>query len=333
MTDTDIYRQLAQTLGLGESPLVPKMYKELVDEDEARVLLAAAPPATLEELAEKTGISKNEVENMIGSLFKKGLIFKSKKEDAARYYRVRQFLQFHDATAVALDVPQKLLDLLKEFMNTEWIEFQGGLKKVLPKPVMRVVPVNVTIDPQTRILAFDDVKQLIEDARNVAVTRCSCRVIDGSCGKPIDVCMQIDKAADYCIERETGRKLTREEAIEMLKMCEEEGLVHVSSNKRSLGHVICNCCDDCCMSWGAVKEGVEQFIAPSRFMAVVDSGQCTSCETCLERCFFDAISLEGENGSALVDSAKCMGCGLCLVTCPSEAIVLKETRSEDFVPA
>ena len=50
-----------------------------------------------------------------------------------------------------------------------------------------------------------------------------------------------DRAADYSIERGTGRKLTNEEAVRILEMCEEQGLVHVAENKQGVGHVICNC--------------------------------------------------------------------------------------------
>ena len=42
-----------------------------------------------------------------------------------------------------------------------------------------------------------------------------------------------------------------------------------------------------------------KFVLPSRFKANVDAGQCSSCETCLERCYFDAISMDGDDGTAL----------------------------------
>ncbi len=332
MTDTDLYQQLAATLGLEKSELVRQMYKVLVDEREAQILLAASPPATIEELAANTGFKEDEIEKAINSLFIKGLMFKSKKPDATRYYRVRQFLQFHDATAIAKDAPQELLDLLKEFMHTEWDDFQSFFKELLPKPIFRVIPVNVSINPATQILAFDDVKEQIESAQTLAVTACSCRVIDGSCEKPIDVCLQLNKSARYAIERGTGRAITKNEAIDILKVCEDAGLLHVTKNARSLGHVICNCCEDCCMSWVAGKEKITKAVAPSRFTAFADPDLCTSCETCIQRCFFGAISLKGENSTALVDADKCMGCGLCLVTCPDKALSLKETRAEDFVP-
>jgi ferredoxin len=146
--------------------------------------------------------------------------------------------------------------------------------------------------------------------------------------------MQFGRAADYAIERGTGRKLNMQEAIDMLKAAEDEGLVHVGSNAKSIGHVICNCCEDCCMNWPLDKSGAKvKFVLPSRFEAVVDAELCSSCETCLDRCSFDAFSMEGENETALVDPEICMGCGVCLVTCPEEALSLKEVRPEDFVPA
>lgn len=144
--------------------------------------------------------------------------------------------------------------------------------------------------------------------------------------------MQFGKAADYAIERGTGRKIDKKEAMEILRISEEAGLVHISNNTRSLGHVICNCCEDCCMTWAVDKNDVTKFAAPSRFLAKVDEELCSGCETCLDRCAFKAISMSGEDDSALIDQETCMGCGLCLVTCPEEAISLSAVRTEDFVP-
>jgi len=332
MTEKTLYQQLSEAIGAGESPLVPKIFEALADENEAKILLAAAPPATIDEISEKTGLPSEDVRTMLDSLFNKGLIFMSKKEGPTRYYRVRNVAQFHDATAVALDASREMLDLWKEYTETEWSEYLKQIEAVIPQSLVRVVPVNVTIDSKAQILAFEDVKSIVEGAKSLAVTKCSCRVIDGKCGKPVEVCIQVNRAADYAIERGTGRKLGVEEAIDMLKMCEEEGLVHVSDNRKAVGHVICNCCNDCCINWPSVRTGLKKFIAPSRFEALVDAESCSSCETCMEACFFDAISMEGEDETAVVDPKKCMGCGVCIVSCPTEAISLKEVRSPDFVP-
>jgi Pyruvate/2-oxoacid:ferredoxin oxidoreductase delta subunit/predicted transcriptional regulator len=331
MDNMELYKQLAESVGAGESLTVAQIFKTIANENEAKVLLTASPPATIEEISQKTGIAAGNVEKMMDPLFKKGLIFKSKKEGPTRYYRVRRLLQFHDSSAVAENPPQEMLNLWKKYMTTEFAEYRKKTYDMLPAPFMRVIPVNVSIEPQNKVMAFDDIVSLLKEAKNIAVTKCSCRVIDGSCGKPVEVCIQIDKGADYAIERGTGKKISKDEAVDMIKQCEEEGLVHISGNIRSVSHVICNCCEDCCMNWPVTKENITKYISPSRFQAVIDQALCTGCEACMDRCYFNAISAEDDD-QIIITASNCMGCGLCAVTCPEEAITLKEVRSPDFVP-
>jgi Pyruvate/2-oxoacid:ferredoxin oxidoreductase delta subunit len=331
MTKDPLYQQLAEAIGVGDSVIIPKIFAILANADEARVLLAAAPPAPLEEIAEKAGLPVDAVEGMIEPLFKKGLMFKSKKEGKVRYYRVRQLFQFHDATIVTKDLPREFFELWKEYYDTEFKKHHRQFESILPNSVVRVVPVNIAVEPDIQVAAFEDIKQLVQSAENLAVTNCTCRLVDGSCGKPLEVCIQCNRSADYALERGTGRKITKEEALEILRMCEEEGLVHVVNNTRSIGHVICNCCEDCCINWPGPRQSGVNFAAPSRFTAVCDVDLCTECEVCVERCHFGAIDMD--NQTERIDKEKCMGCGLCVVTCPVEAITLKEFRGEDFVPA
>ncbi len=331
MTEKDMYQELAESIGAGDSKIVPEIMKKMADEREIKIVMAASPPTTLEELVEKTGILRDEVEQMLDTLFIKGLIFKSRKKDAMRYYRVRHLIQFHDATILWPNISKEMLDMWKEFDHKEWPGYLDTIENIIPKPGSRVVPVNVSVSPESQIKAFEDVRQIVENADRLAVVNCTCRLVNGECGKPVEVCIQINRAADYTLERGTGRELTKEEAIEMLKMCEEEGLVHITDNRRSLGNLICNCCDDCCINWPGSRKANKKFVAPSRFIAYVDPELCTSCEVCLDRCYFDAITMDGEEGVALIDEENCMGCGLCLVTCDSEAMTLKETRTENFV--
>jgi Pyruvate/2-oxoacid:ferredoxin oxidoreductase delta subunit len=328
-----LWERLAEAVGAVDSKIIPELLKTLADEKEARLLLAAAPPATVEELSEQTGIGAEEIEGLIDPLFRKGLLFKSRKKDAQRYYRVRHLFQLHDSTAVMNNPPREMLELWKRHMAEEWVGLTEKIKKANPSSSMRVVPVNVAIEPSKEILAFDDVRRLIADSRNLAVTRCSCRVIDGACGKPLEVCIQIDRAADYAIERGTGRPLGKDEAVEMLRMCEQEGLVHAAENRQTSGHVICNCCPDCCINWVATTSGVRPVAVPSRFRASVDPDECTGCGDCVDRCFFGAIAMEDGSAIAIVHEDTCMGCGLCQVVCAPVAIQMEAVRPAEFVPA
>ncbi len=331
MAYRELCRQLAEGIGAGNSPLMPRIFEALVNGDEAKVLLAAAPPATVGELAGKTGLSPDTIATMMDSLFQRGLIFKSTKGEEIKYYRVKSVPQMHDSTSLTPGISKDILELWKEYMKTEWPEYGGKIMEMLPGSIMRVIPVNESVEPESQILAYDDVIKIIEDAKILSVTNCSCRVIDGACGKPLEVCMQVDRAAEYNIERGTGRPLSKKEAVDILKMCEEEGLVHVADNRQVVGHVICNCCRDCCLNW-SVMNGPKKWVAPSRFKAVVDHDLCTGCEACVDRCFFDAITIDDDD-LAIVDEEKCLGCGVCTVTCPTEAMRLVEARAADFVPA
>ncbi len=329
MANMDVCRELTEAIGAGQSPLMPRIFEALVNDDEAKVLLAAAPSATVDELAGKTGFPLDTIQEMMDSLFHRGLIFKSRKGETLKYYRVKNVPQMHDSTVLTPDVSQDVLDLWKAYMKEEWPVYGKQIMEFLPGSIMRVIPVNESIESGSRILAYDDVVKIIEGAKTLTVTKCTCRIIDGACGLPLEVCMQVDRAAEYNLERGTGRKLTRDEALDILKLSAEAGLVHVADNQRVVGHVICNCCRDCCLNWD-VMEGTKKWVAPSRFEAFVDEDACTGCETCIDRCFFDALSMDDE--VAVVDSEKCLGCGVCTIPCPTSAIELKEVRPEEFVP-
>ncbi|MBU4317196.1 MAG: 4Fe-4S binding protein [Proteobacteria bacterium] len=333
MADLTLYEQLAESIGIKGSEIIPEMFAMIADEDEAKFVLAAAPPGTVEEIAQKAGIPLEKAEKMVRPLFLKGLLFKSKKPGETRYYKIRNYVQFHDGTVLSPDIPEGYLALLREFEKTLVKDMQEGRDQAGYTPFMRVVPINVTVDAKTQVLAMDDVEKMIQEANVIAVTACSCRTIHPVTEVPLEVCMQLDKAAVYAIDRGTGRELSKEQAMEMLHMCEKEGLVHCVINTQSLGYMICNCDNQSCSNWPGDKKYAKTFAAPSRFLAVVDSENCSACDACIDRCYFYAISMGGKGDTAQVDEDRCMGCGLCAVTCPEDAITMKEVRKIETIPA
>ncbi len=56
--------------------------------------------------------------------------------------------------------------------------------------------------------------------------------------------------------------------------------------------------------------------------AKIDLEKCTGCESCVEVCPVEAISMEDDK--AKVDEENCVDCGTCVDECPSEAISLDE---------
>ena len=167
MAELSLCKKLAQGIGAGDSPVMPKIFEILVNDDEANVLLSAFPPVTIEELAEKTGFSQEKIAAMMDSLFNRGLIFKARKGDAMRYYRVKSVPQMHDSTTLTPGVTREVLNLWKEYMEKEWPAYGAKIMEILPGSIMRVIPVNEGIVPESKILAYDDVIRIIEEAKTL----------------------------------------------------------------------------------------------------------------------------------------------------------------------
>ena len=64
MAESTHYQQLAESVGVPGSDTIAAIFETLANENEASVMVAASPPATLEELSEKTGIQKDEIEKI-----------------------------------------------------------------------------------------------------------------------------------------------------------------------------------------------------------------------------------------------------------------------------
>jgi ferredoxin len=58
-------------------------------------------------------------------------------------------------------------------------------------------------------------------------------------------------------------------------------------------------------------------------MAVkVDKDLCVGCETCIDECPSEAITMA--EGCAVIDKDKCVDCNTCVDVCPSQAITPEE---------
>lgn len=330
MEEEDRYQKLAEKILMGNSVIIPKLFEMIATVEEADLLLAL--PGTVCEAAVKLGADETSVQSMLDTLFRKGLVFKKEKEGSVQYRMCRDFMQFHDASILWPEAPREYLDLWQRYMEEEWPAFSELVDKLLPKPVARVVPVCESVDVRQQILAFEDVREIVEKESPIAVVNCTCRLTARKCDRPVEICLQVGKAGEYTLERGTGREVDKEEALSLLRQAEEAGLIHVTMNRTSGFHFICNCCNDCCITFPMLIERRLKLCDPSRYAAVVDPETCDGCGQCLERCYFGALSLEGEAAVAKVDPGECMGCGLCQVVCPTGAIALTAVRDIDFIP-
>jgi ferredoxin len=191
-----------------------------------------------------------------------------------------------------------------------------------------VIPVNETIETRNTVLSFEDCAKMVEASPQVAVVKCPCRLSQKNCSSPLEACIQLNRGAEYALDRGHGRKISKEEALDILRRSEEAGLVHMTENRVS-SNVICNCCTCCCEMFRLMKySGKKWILSPSRYVASVNE-ECTACGSCVDICPVEAVTVDG---SAVVNAGSCMGCGLCATVCSVDAIKLNQARPEEHVP-
>lgn len=142
--------------------------------------------------------------------------------------------------------------------------------------------------------------------------------------------MKFDDMVEFLIEKGFGREITKEEAQEIIKKTEEDGLVHFVDNAEEDVKHNCNCCGCCCWNVGPIRrrQVPRDLIMATYFIAEVDKEACNGCSNCDDVCPVDAITI-GDN-LAIIDKEWCIGCGLCRTRCPLEATKLE--RRSDVVP-
>ena len=62
-------------------------------------------------------------------------------------------------------------------------------------------------------------------------------------------------------------------------------------------------------------------------MLNIIKNKCTGCEVCIDKCPFDALSME-EN-KAVVDHDTCTMCGICVKACEFDAIELEKEEKKE----
>jgi ferredoxin len=190
---------------------------------------------------------------------------------------------------------------------------------------LRSLPVKVPVNISRPVAPYEDVKELIKKQDRIALTKCFCaaqqQLLGSKCDQPLEVCLLLGFYAEYYVEQGMGRRISQEEALELLAKAEEAGLVHQIPDSEDPG-AICSCCPDCCGELRVVKllPNPAALITCSYFCQP-DPESCNGCEICLDRCPMEAISLT-EDQVASINLNRCIGCGLCINSCPEEALTL-----------
>lgn len=275
----------------------------VVSDEQAEVAIAAGSrqPRTLEYLAEKSGKSldltrklamelaeigvftvwtdeKDKKDRYYMEIFAPGILERmvGNREQLARYPQIGRAFEAHTRMAAA-----KLSDVMP---------MGSGL--------MRVVPIESSIADNPDAIPEEKLSWYLDKYKIYSVSDCSCRasrrILGEGCGHlEYDMCLHLGPAAEYYARTGKARYVTRQEAEQLLKKAEENGLMHCMPNINEPGDSdsICNCCACSCFGLRVGLMFGARDAVRSNFVAAVDEEKCVACGQCVEHCPGNALKL------------------------------------------
>ena len=331
----DIYKKLAKHLNNTpggfpptESGVEIRILKRLFTETEAEIALSLVmmpePVAAVAERAEKT---IEEIELVLQQMVKKGLAIHSAR-DGNDYYMAAQFV----IGIWEYQVNRLNKDLIRDF--NEYVPVLMKEQAKVKTKQLRVIPVSKSINAEMKVMGYEEAEKIIRSQSKILVAPCICRtehnIMGKGCDRMIESCLVFGGGAYFYEERGIGRTITYDEAIDILHMGIDQGLVLQPGNSKKPMN-ICMCCSCCCQILSNIKKSDSPAeLVNSSYFSRVNEETCIACGACREKCPMDAISLED---TATVDIKRCIGCGICITACEYDSIRLYPKNDDDrWVP-
>ncbi len=338
--EDDIYRKLQIYLDSlpvdypeTESGVEIRILKHLFTPQEAEIALnlkiIPQEPKAMFRPFKKKGWTLEQFSEALLTMAKKGSINWIRRRDGTNYYSIAFLIAgFYDYQIDRLT--KELADDFFQYLD------EGFMSAMLENGIlqMRTIPIEKSISVEYNVSNYDEIKAIIEDIdKTLYLSPCICRqskeVQGKACDHPIETCISIGVNPRIFLEQ--GREITKEEALEVLKMSQDKGMVISPSNAQK-PFMICSCCRCSCF----VLDNLKKYANPaqyinSNYFVEIDRESCSGCAECITSCHMDANKINDE-GISEVDLGYCIGCGVCIPACPENARKLTKKPTETVPP-
>ena len=303
--------KLAKIIGGASGMLVkidenaPEYYcmENIVSDDEADIAIAAGlrKERTAGWLAAKVGKTVAEIQPALDNLVYYGVFRRVYSEELGED---TYFMQIFAPGILEMMVNNQPLMAAHSEVGRAFEEYtrlrMQAMGPILPDGygLMRVIPVESAIEGLPGVTDDERLSYYLNKYDTFSVSPCSCRasrtLLGDGCGHLAeDMCVQMGKGAEHYIRSGRARQISREEAYEIVKRAEENGLMHDIPNIEGSGETsaICNCCACACFGLRAGMMFGARDAIRSNFVAEVDEAKCVACAQCVEVCPGNALKL------------------------------------------
>ncbi|MFX1434170.1 MAG: ATP-binding protein [Promethearchaeota archaeon] len=339
-SEDDIYRNLQKYLDSlpidypeTESGVELRILKHLFTPQEAEIALnlkiIPQEPRAMFRPFKKKGWTLEQFSGALLRMAKKGAINWIRRRDGTNYYSIAFLMVgFYD---------YQIDKLTKDFSeDIDQYMDEGFIPAMLENGIlqMRTIPIEKSVSLEYNISNFDEIKTIIDNVEKALyLSPCICRqskdVQGKGCDHPKETCISIGVSPRIFLKQ--GREITKDEALKVLRMAQDRGMVICPTNTQK-PFVICCCCGCSCVFLTNLKKYANpaQYVN-SNYFVEIDKDLCSGCANCITDCPMDANKIN-EKGISEADLGYCIGCGVCIPNCPNTARYLVKKPSESIPP-
>lgn len=271
---------------------------------EVALKMGVRKPKTLDEMVKLTGMEREYLRDLLQRMGEIGIIeFGWENPGHEKQYILPMFVP---GSAEYLNMSMKQIrehpEVAKFFERMTFLPLEKITPMVPPGGAgigMHVIPVERAIEAENKSVSVEHISHWLDkyDGK-YAATPCSCRYSrtvlgEGCADDPEDWCIGVGDMADFMVEVQKGRYITREEVLEILRKAEDNGFVHQITNIDGEDKIIgiCNCNVDICNALRTSQLFNTPNMSRSAYVAKVESENCVACGRCVEYCPAGAVKL------------------------------------------
>lgn len=283
------------------------MLDHILTKEETAFLLSFGKtrvPYTVDQLARKNHMTRGRAKEMCIHLCRYGFLesLRSQEEGHEKIYDlpifvpgIAEFMMMNDEITTKYPEAATFFNLMTQLPL-------GGITQMVPAGGagigMHVIPVETAIEANQQSVSVEFISHWLKKYDKLSVGVCTCRRQqrmrgEGSGEIEGEYCIGLGDLAEYCVDRNTGRYISYDEAMEIVKRAERKGYVHQITNIDGSDKIVglCNCAPGVCNAIRTSQLYNTPNMSASAYRAHVDKEKCVACGKCVEVCPVGAAKL------------------------------------------